>query len=169
MTPPPISRRLVAATVPEDGLHVDVIADRQELAAIAALNDAISVERFAARFEVRPFGHGGVAVEGRLTAATTRTCVVTLEPVVETVDEAIDLRFEPGVVWDEDAGEDQSDPLVDGVVDLGAIASEFFTLALDPYPRRPGAALQPPDDAAAPEGSPFSVLARLKAGDREPD
>ena len=35
--------------------------------------------------------------------------------------------------------EDEPDPVVDGKIDLGALASEFFALGLDPYPRKPGA------------------------------
>ena len=32
--------------------------------------------------------------------------------------------------------EDAPDPIVDGKVDLGALAAEFIALALDPYPRK---------------------------------
>ena len=41
-------------------------------------------------------------------------------------------------------GEDAPDPIVDGKIDLGALAAEFLALGLDPYPRKPGVAFAPP-------------------------
>jgi hypothetical protein len=57
--------------------------------------------------------------------------------------------------------EDAPEPLVGGQIDLGAIATEFLILAIDPYPRKPDAVFQPPpggDDSA----HPFAALAALK-------
>jgi hypothetical protein len=53
--------------------------------------------------------------------------------------------------------------LIGGTVDLGALATEFLILGLDPYPRKPGATFQPPGGASADEG-PFAALAKLKKG-----
>ena len=57
----------------------------------------------------------------------------------------------------------QTEPLVDGKIDLGALAIEFLILGLDPYPRKPGAIFQPPADAQPDEG-PFAALGVLKKG-----
>ncbi|CAN2532162.1 hypothetical+protein [Methylocapsa aurea] len=65
-----------------------------------------------------------------------------------------------------DLDEDAPDPLVDGRIDLGAIVAEFFALALDPYPRKPGACFAPPVDTTEAEeqepaptrASPFAHL-----------
>jgi hypothetical protein len=62
---------------------------------------------------------------------------------------------------------DEPDEIVDGRIDLGALASEFLTLALDPYPRKPGAAFEPPVDPDD-DGSPFSGL-RPSSPREEPD
>ena len=62
-----------------------------------------------------------------------------------------------------DIEEDGPDPLIGGVVDLGALAGEFLTLALDPYPRKPGAAFEEPAPAV-PEESPFSALSKRETG-----
>jgi hypothetical protein len=50
---------------------------------------------------------------------------------------------------------------LDGKLDLGAIATEFLLLAIDPYPRKPGAEFAPvkADDASA---KPFAALEALK-------
>ena len=64
----------------------------------------------------------------------------------------IDLLFVPQVrraPADEDARHaatqrlDEAEPLIGGSVDLGALATEFLILGLDPYPRKPGAVFQP--------------------------
>ena len=108
------------------------------------------------------------AVHGELT----QVCVVSLEPFPATVDEEIDVRFaprrttarraephaEPETFSMTDEGE--PDPIVDGKIDLGALAAEFFALGLDPYPRKPGASFEPPEEAEA-TVSPFSALASV--------
>ena len=60
--------------------------------------------------------------------------------------------------------EDEPDPLVDGKIDLGALAAEFFALGLDPYPRKPGVAFEPPAEPE-PQATPFAVL---RGGKKEP-
>jgi len=59
------------------------------------------------------------------------------------------------------ADEDEPDPIIDGKIDIGALAAEFFALGLDPYPRKPGAQFAPlkPDDAGE---QPFAALQTLK-------
>jgi hypothetical protein len=58
---------------------------------------------------------------------------------------------------------DDTEPLLDGKVDLGGLATEFLILGLDPYPRKPGAVFQPPADTSVDEG-PFAGLNALKKG-----
>jgi hypothetical protein len=58
--------------------------------------------------------------------------------------------------------EDPPEPLPDGFIDLGALAVEFLALALDPFPRKPGAAFDSADSDETP--SPFAALAALKQG-----
>ena len=50
--------------------------------------------------------------------------------------------------------------LRDGVIDLGAVATEFLILGIDPYPRKPGVQFEAPT-AAEPGGHPFAALAAL--------
>jgi hypothetical protein len=57
--------------------------------------------------------------------------------------------------------EDPPEPLIGGAIDLGAIVSEFLTLGLDPYPRKPGASFaEPAPGEDEPEASPFASLRR---------
>ena len=58
------------------------------------------------------------------------------------------------------ADEDEPDPVIDGKIDLGALAAEFFALGLDPYPRKPGVAFDEEETNPEPTDSPFAALAR---------
>ena len=54
-----------------------------------------------------------------------------------------------------------ADPVVDGKIDLGALAAEYFALGLDLYPRKPGVAFTPPEPQEGAD-SPFAALDELK-------
>jgi hypothetical protein len=56
--------------------------------------------------------------------------------------------------------------LLDGAIDLGALAIEFLILGIDPYPRKPGAKFEPPQDLK-PDPGPFAALAGLAVKDRD--
>ncbi len=112
----------------------------------------------------------------RCSATAGQTCVVTLEPVDNEVEETIDVAFVPQQA-PEPAGDGKAEkpeprdvkwndpePLIGGTIDLGALATEFLILGLDPFPRKPGAVFQPPHDDK-PDPGPFADLAKLKGGE----
>ena len=58
---------------------------------------------------------------------------------------------------------DGPEPLVNGAADLGAVATEFLLLGIDPYPRKPDAVFDAPEGPGQDAGAnPFAVLAKLK-------
>ena len=154
--------------VPETGQHFDLTADSQTRSAIARVAGLRDLPRLEANFDVARRGGGVLRVSGRIAATVGQTCVVTLEPVANEVAEEVDLLFVPqaavaeagrAVTTSDENGQDR-EPLIGGVVDLGALATEFLILGLDPYPRKSDAVFQPPEEAAG--ESPFSPLAALK-------
>jgi uncharacterized metal-binding protein YceD (DUF177 family) len=157
--------------VPEEGQHVDLAADAETRAAVARIAGLRELPRLEATFDLSRHGRTGLQVTGRVSATVGQTCVVTLEPLINEVTEDVTLLFVPPVVAA--AGEppgvpapspdDDTEPLVEGKVDLGALATEFLILGLDPYPRKPGAIFQPPADPHPDEG-PFAALGVLKKG-----
>jgi len=159
--------------VPEEGQHFDLAADAETRAAVARMAGLRDLPRFEASFDVSRHGRAGLHVAGRVSATAGQTCVVTLEPLANEVTEDIDLLFEPPPAVSEEAGaeadspdqsqDDEAEPLLDGKIDLGALATEFLILGLDPYPRKPGAIFQPPEEARPDEG-PFAALGVLKKG-----
>jgi hypothetical protein len=156
--------------VPETGQHVDLVADAGVRAAVASVAGVRDLPRFAASFDVTHRGADGLHVAGSVSAIVGQTCVVTLEPLVNEIDETVDLTFVPrpaSELSDEETKPEPRDvkwgdpePLVDGTVDLGALAIEFLILGLDPYPRKPGAVFEPPKDEV-PDPGPFAALAKL--------
>ncbi len=97
--------------------------------------------------------------------------MVTLEPVENAVEEAVDLDFAPGQAIETDkkaktarkraGADDPPEPLVDGMLDLGALAIEFLILGINPYPRKIGVAFAAPKVEDAGE-HPFAALQALK-------
>ncbi|MCA6120693.1 DUF177 domain-containing protein [Bradyrhizobium sp. WSM 1704] len=165
------------AQIPETGLHREIEADaaaRRAMAAIAELREVISAR---AAFDVQPKRDGSYHVTGRVQARIGQTCVVTLDPIENDIDEDIDVVFAPpeqipqmaDLVDDaEDSDEDTPDPpepIVGGFIDLGRLATDALFLGVDPYPRKPDAVFEQKLEAPDPEDHPFAALKALKERD----
>ena len=170
----PWSAPVPVAQIPDPGLHRDIEAApaiRQAMAALAGLREILSAR---ASLDVTPRGGGRFHVAGYVRARVGQTCVVTLDPIENDIDEPIDLMFAPPEQIPEmadlidEAAESDADipdppePIVNGVIDLGRVATDALYLAIDPYPRRPDAVFEPPDVAADPEDHPFAALKALQ-------
>jgi len=168
--PTPLQVPVAVEDVAETGARFDLVANAQVRAAAARMAGLRDLPRLEANFDVTRRGTG-LHVAGRVSATVGQLCVVTLDPLVNEVDEAIDLLFVPqptaeredGKVGTRGESSDETEPLIGGRVDLGALAIEFLILGLDPYPRKPGAVFQPPP-GAKPDESPFAALASLRKG-----
>ncbi|SMF43411.1 Uncharacterized metal-binding protein YceD, DUF177 family [Tistlia consotensis] len=151
----------------------EVEADAHERAALAERFGLIGLERLVGELTLRRLRGGSVVrVTGRLSAAATQRCVVTLGPVPAVLDEGFELDFQPAGGQDAaevvlDAEVDEPEPLEGDRLDLGELVAQQFALALDPYPRAPGAELVQRDWGASdeeevPSDNPFAALASLK-------
>jgi len=156
--------------VPEAGLHFEIEAPtaiRTELAKLAGLRE---LPRLAAVFDLTRQG-AGVHVSGQVNAILGQTCIVTLEPMESELAEAVDVTFSPSVSAPaataaeghhaKSDDEEPPEPLIGGTVDLGALATEFLLLGIDPYPRKPGVQFSPPE-AENGGDHPFAALEGLK-------
>ena len=172
--PDPWSVPLAVAQIPEHGLHREIEADpvaREAMAEVAGLREILSAH---AALDVTPGSGGRVHVGGHVRARIGQTCVVTLDPIENEIDEAIDLVFAPpeqipqlADLVDEtlEIGAeipDPPEPIVNGVIDLGRLATDALFLGIDPYPRRPDAVFESPVVAADPEDHPFAALKALQ-------
>lgn len=154
----------------ETGRHFDLRADEPTRVRVARFAAVPGISRLEAAFDVTRHGTDGLRVAGRVAAKVAQTCVVSLEPMTSEIDEAVDVVFAPSAAPPEPTLDNdhvqqpvgEPEPLVNGAVDLGALALEFLLLGIDPYPRKPDAVFRAPvEDAAA---HPFAALAALKKG-----
>jgi hypothetical protein len=156
--------------IPDTGLHREIEAPTAVRAAVAELAQLRDLPQLSAVFDLTQQG-AGVHVTGRVNATVGQNCVVTLEPVENAVEEAVDLDFAPGQAMETDkkaktarkraGADDPPEPLVDGMLDLGALATEFLILGIDPYPRKIGVAFAAPKVEDTGE-HPFAALQALK-------
>lgn len=170
--------------VPETGRAVTLTADADVRAAVARAASIKGVPRLEASFDLSRRGRDGLHVAGRVSASVEQTCVVTLEPITNEIDETFDLVFLPPrapaagkstkirgagesegemvPVEAEGLASDEFETLHDGTIDLGVLATEFLLLGINPYPRKEGAVFEAPATPADPSAHPFAALAALK-------
>jgi uncharacterized metal-binding protein YceD (DUF177 family) len=167
------------AQIPERGLHREIEADQATRVAMAHAAGLRELQSARATFDLTPRSGGRVHVSGRMQARVGQTCVVTLEPLETEIDEEVDLIFAPSEQipdFDEPVEEDEKsaiemtdapEPIENGIIDLGQLAMDMLYLAIDPYPRKPGAVFEPQVTVADPEDHPFAALKALQTTPRK--
>jgi uncharacterized metal-binding protein YceD (DUF177 family) len=172
---------VTVAQIPDTGLHRDIEADvavRKAMADIAGVREISSAR---ASFDLTPDRRGRIHVVGSVHAQIGQTCVVTLDPIDNEIDETVDLMFVPeeqipqhtgladeALVSEADIA-DAPEPIVDGMIDLGRLATDVLFLAIDPYPRKPGAMFELEVAPADPEDHPFAALKALQLEPKSAD
>jgi len=153
--PSPVSFKANVARLPHKGLMVVIDADAAQRIALAEEHDLLSVESYRAELLVAPWKRNGVKVSGHVVADITQACIVTLEPVAAHIDEPVDALLLPeqsklgrqgfdggGEILLDAEGPDSPETFSGDTIDVGALAEQFFGLAIDPYPRKSGASLE---------------------------
>ncbi|MGC1559122.1 MAG: DUF177 domain-containing protein [Bradyrhizobium sp.] len=162
--------------IPESGLHREFEADLMERRAMAEIAGLREIASARASFDMTLKSGGRVHVTGQVVARIGQTCVVTLDPIENEIDELVDLIFAPpeqirdlsNLVEEGAESEieiaDPPEPIINGVIDLGRIATDALFLAVDPYPRKPDAVFEPHVEARDPRDHPFAALGALRPG-----
>ncbi len=170
---PLLPRFVDVEAIPSAGLTLQIDASPAERERIAAAFRLVAVTALGGAVEVSRDRDRTVRIDGRVVADIVQSCVVTLEPVAQHIDETIDLRLVPAgeeapavheVVVE--VGDDEPETYAGSSIDVGALALEHVAMAIDPYPRVPGAELPAglnDEDRAA--DSPFAALRKLKPED----
>ena len=177
---PELSRIVVVSDLRGDVTERTVAATREECDALAVRLGIPAVREVRATLEIRRLSEDEIRVAGPVTADVVQSCVVSLVPVEERIEETLDLVFsphadavDPPADIDIDSLDDTicaqlegPEPLIDGRIDIGDLVAETVALALDPYPRAPGAQMRyapARDDPDAPP-HPFAKLSVLMPG-----
>jgi hypothetical protein len=175
MAEPEFSRVIEVTSIGASGQQLALEATAGERAALAARFGLEAIDRLVADLHLSTgAGMAVVYARGRLSADIVQTCVVTLESVHNSLAADIDLTFAADSEADgaeiafDPLDEDPAEPMVDGRVDLGEALAQQLAELIDPYPRAPGAALDPADlgNPAEIRENPFAALAPLRAKSR---
>jgi hypothetical protein len=178
--PDPWRVPIAVEKIPDTGLHRDLEADQATRAAVADVGGLREVLSVQASLDVTPMSGGRFHVAGRVQARIGQTCVVTLDPMETDIDEPIDLIFVPpdqipemaALVDEAEESEaetpDPPEPIENGIIDLGRLATDALYLAVDPYPRKPDAVFEPLVEAPDPEDHPFAALKALQVAPKKP-
>jgi uncharacterized metal-binding protein YceD (DUF177 family) len=160
--------------IPETGVDTKRTASAEQLQAVSLALGVTACEHMAISYTLHGIMDGTYRLAGRLKARVVQPCVITLEPVTQEIEEALGVDYWPADQMPEPAKgeitvlEDDADmqPLIDGRIDVGAVAYEVLASAVDLYPRKAGATFEWEDKAAGgaqpAKVNPFSVLAKLK-------
>lgn len=169
MTTPEFSHVVTLAEAAQ-GRKLALVADPAARAAIARRLGLVSLDALEADAEIRAVA-GGIGVRGTVRAALVQSCAATDLPVAATITEPFDLKYlrDIGATDPEEEielGEEEIDtlPLEHDRVDVGEIAVQTLSLALDPFPRHADADRILADKGVLSEeqAGPFAALAALR-------
>jgi uncharacterized metal-binding protein YceD (DUF177 family) len=139
------------------------LAERFGLVALHSLSASLALSRPAGEV---------IHAKGHLVADVVQSCVVTLEPVPAHIEADFACSYTGGAPMAGDLdldplAEEEVESLLGEEIDLGETVAQQLAIALDPYPRAPGAAW--PEDGQAEPGvaqegrkKPFAALEKLK-------
>lgn len=154
----------------EIGLDVRREASAVEIAAVTAELGIVACHSLVVTYRLEPLPQSRVRARGKIRADVEQSCVVTLDPVPQRIDEPFEIEFWPkGQIESPPPGErealapDEPEPIENHRIAIGRVVYEFLASALDPYPRANGAALDDGELVAAPRDSkahPFAALAK---------
>ena len=159
-----LSKIINVEDLPPGGADFLIDADESERRAIARRLSIPGLSRLSGAVRATPF-KGGVAIRLTLDAISERQCVVSLEPMTETISETIDMRFDRAFPEnDVEEGDILVEPLEGDAIDLGELLVQHLSLSLDPYPRIPGADSLMEKYRSAASPSPFATLKDMAKG-----
>jgi hypothetical protein len=159
---PELHRPVQVARIGPGGLEFVVNATDAECAALAQRMRLPAVLGLTCDFRMARDSAGTLFAHGHLVAKVVQVCVVSLDEFTATVEDRFAVRCVEQGQESEQVDPEAPDEIVyiDGILDLGEAAAEQLAIALDPYPRAPGAEM--PDIADEPADHSFAALSALR-------
>lgn len=155
--------------LPAAGQRVSVSADEASLRALADRFSLEYIRSLTVAALVKPVNKRQVRLTGTVEGVVGQICVVSLQPFESEVKTDFSVLFESEpsdslskTEIDLDFSDDEDkDVLVNNKIDVGETAAEYFSLALDPFPRAPEAVFSDRIESDEKE-NPFAALGKLK-------
>ena len=137
----------------QGGAPVTITAAKQDFAALAKRIGVLEVLSFSATFKAESDGPGITRLNGKLEARLMQECARTLEPLKTNVEDAFSLLLMNSDMADtflenqEEDGLEDIEILEGDMADLGEIAIQYLSLAIDRFPVKKGAVLEPGNES----------------------
>ncbi|MCC7429149.1 MAG: DUF177 domain-containing protein [Alphaproteobacteria bacterium] len=153
------SRPVAVDRIPPAGEEKHIEANAAECLALARRYDVEQVLALSATLRLAPRRGRSVHLSGSARARLVQTCVISLDPIETEAMAEIETLYRPAPepetgrpgrkdhtldVGDIDPEAEDEEFYSGPAIDLGAAVAEAIALAIDPYPRRPGAVLPGP-------------------------
>lgn len=181
--------RVETARIGAEPFAVKIAADEQQRKDMARRAGVKSIERLDAEVTLqRTSGNNLIHVSGRVDADVTQLCTLTLAPLQNRVTDTFEAWYTDhqdvvslaGVRRERDnmlsggelpAPEEHEDPepAIDGAIDVGELAAQYFCLSVDPYPQAEDSNYENSVEtglsaAPATRQNPFAALKNWKGG-----
>ncbi len=189
---PEWSHKVAAEGIGATPLRTSISASPQQRKDLARRLGVKSIESTEAVLTLVRDPNMVIHISGELKARVVQPCVVTLEPVTQDIQSSVEGWFaNPDRVVSiakarherqsrsADAElpileeKDDPEPIVDGEIDLGELATQFLSLSIDPYPHKEGVAFERQEDAAGggkaseTRRNPFAALKNWKKAENK--
>lgn len=138
---------------------------------IAQTYEVNGIEEFTAQFRLTRLSKNEYALAGHFAATILQTCIVTLKPLRTFTEQDFKRRYDiaphnapkrEGSSANVELESEDRETLRGTTLDLVVPLLEELSLAINPYPRIPGAVLEHDSSEQSGEDSPFAVLRALK-------
>ncbi|MBI1301598.1 MAG: hypothetical protein GC137_08070 [Alphaproteobacteria bacterium] len=169
--------------------NLNISAGKETYSAICSRLDLHSINSISAKIKlVRNSITKIIHIKGQIEASLAQKCVVTGEPVEESVSESFEAWFADDNQAlsfakakrermsrkernEQPILEEEEDPesIIDGKIDLGELVIQYLSLSLNPYPRKDGVSFETQKEELDFEKNevyenPFAALKNWKSG-----
>ena len=147
-------------------------ANEDECRKIAARLGVISIEKLEGEMRLTAT-KTDINATGVVQASLMRECVASLEPMPETIDENFEISFVRQAPADPGAADEKSEDWIlpevheGDMFDVGELLVQQLSLAMAPFPRKPGAISLAEQYGQSGRVSPFSDLQAILEKDQK--
>jgi hypothetical protein len=144
---PEFSRIVSVARISPTGVEKLLESKADERIALAKRFDLIDLKVLKAELTLTPGSQQTINATGTIHADLVQRCVVTLEPLTTHLNLNVDVVFIPSgrerdvESTDPQELDDEFEFFSEGKIDLGEMVAQQLGVNIDPYPRKPDAAL----------------------------
>lgn len=148
---------------PDATYKCKIVPSDDEVNMLLSRFDYIAVNDLVATLEIRKVARDCWDIRGRLTANVVQSCVVTGQPLPESVDFTLEERYVRLVddIRSVEVDLDGVEPLKNGFIDLGEMVIQSLALAVTAWPRATDAA-EYTEPEPVKSDHPFAGLAAIK-------